>query len=399
MTFYYGLVITLYLEYIRPGVDIPVIAASKIPTILPLTLFVASLFVATKHSHGVVFSHANIKWLLFFFLLIILSVLTADVTSFAFTRFEQALGYLFVFYMIARYVDDFDKLKGILKTICFIHIYLIIRNSDLILNPETRHYVVGAPFLGDGNDFSLSLCITFAMCLFLWLDASTKKAKLFYLGLLILITLAIIGTQSRGATLGLASILGYLWWESRNKMIGLIAVAILIVAALLFAPPQYFERMQTLQNYEEESSAMGRIDAWTHATEMAVASPIIGIGAGHFGMRHGLSAHSMYFLALAELGFPGIFFILAYLFTNFKRNARRMKEIGKDPPSPLRLRYRRLFLCLNGSLLGFAVSGTFLSVLYYPHIYVLGAIWFCAHVIYLREIDKEDAEAEPATTK
>lgn len=380
MYLYYGLILTIFLEYVRPGQFFPIINTVKIGTVLPLFLFLASLFAKTNTTHNDVWESSTTRWLVFYLFLILVSAFTSDVTFYAYTKFTQVLGYFFLFYIICRFVDDFSKLKVFMLTMCGVHALLLAINPKLLLNPQQRHYLEGAPFLGDGNDFSLSLCIVFPMCLFLWMDASTKTKKFLFLGLLLVLGLGIIGTQSRGASLALAGILFYLWWQGKNKIIGVIAIGILGFAVLLFAPPEYFARMNTLKNYEEDGSAKGRLDAWADATEMALENPILGIGAGHFGAKHGLSAHSMYFLAFAELGFPGVIFLFFYLYTMYKRNARWVKHFGKDPPAET-ARYRKLFLCMNGTLVGFIIAATFLGVLYYPHLFVIGGVMLVANRI------------------
>ena len=386
MVLYYGLILTLFIEYIRPELYFPLFGASKIGTILPLGLLVLTVMGTSRTNHAGIWSSGNTKWLAFFIFLIIVSLLTADVTLYAYRRFTQDLGYFFLFYIIAFYTDSWNKLNGVLLTLVIIHLLLIMLNPDIILNPEIRNYMTAGPFLGDGNDFALSLCVTFPMCLFLMLTADTKTKKILFMVMLAVLLLSIIGTQSRGATLGLACILGYLWWEGRNKFVGIIALIVLGIVILMFAPPEYFSRMETLSNYEEEGSAQGRIQAWTHATEMALDNPILGVGAGHFPALHGLTAHSMYFLVFAELGFPGIIYLVSFLLLNIFRNKGHIKSIGHEPDKKQK-QYRLLFICLNASMIGFSVSGAFLSVLYYPHVFVLGAIMLSANHIFLTEND------------
>jgi len=380
---YFFLLLVLFIEYIRPELYFPIFGASKIGTIVPLGLLAFTVGSSSKISHAGIWSSGNAKWLAFFIFLIIVSVLTADVTLYAYRRFTQDLGYFFLFYIIAFYTDTHEKLNGVLLSLVIIHLLLIVLNPDIILNPEIRNYMTAGPFLGDGNDFALSLCITFPMCLYLLLRADTKIKKILYVGMLLALLLSIIGTQSRGATLGLGCILVYLWWEGKNKVIGVIALLVLAVTVVMFAPPEYFSRMETLSNYEEEGSAQGRIMAWKHATELALANPILGVGAGYFPVLHGLTAHSMYFLVFAEFGFPGIIYLVTFLLTNIFRNKGHLKNIDAD--SEKEKEYRQLFVCLNGSIIGFAVSGAFLSVLYYPHSFVLGAIMLSANHIYLNE--------------
>jgi len=64
---------------------------------------------------------------------------------------------------IVRVVTSKERLRGVFATLVFAHLFLLVMNPDLILKPDVRSYVEGAPFLGDGNDFALSLCILLAM--------------------------------------------------------------------------------------------------------------------------------------------------------------------------------------------------------------------------------------------
>ena len=77
--------------------------------------------------------------------------------------------------------------------------------------------------------------------------------------------------------------------------------------------------------------------AWKSGIRMAQAHPVTGVGSGHFGVALGtkfrppefgdenlpwLTAHSMYFLVIGELGFPGIICLLAILIGNYRRLGR-----------------------------------------------------------------------------
>lgn len=387
MTSYLALVSVLFIEYIRPGIYFSAFEASKIGTILPLGLLAFSFMSQTKTSHSDIWESGNARWLAFFLFLILVSLFTADVTFYAYIRITQTSGYFFLFYIICIYTDNLQKVKGILFSMVMIHILLIVLNPDIVLHPEIRNYMTAGPFLGDGNDFALSLCIVFPMCIFLLLDSTKKLQKIFFILMLLTIAFAIVGTQSRGATLGVASILFYLWWESKNKIIGIITVSILVVTMFVFAPPEYFSRMETMDHYEEDGSAMGRINAWKHATELGLENPILGVGAGGFPALHGLTAHSMYFLVFAELGFPGIIYLIIFLLQILWRNNKNIQYLKKSADKEDKM-YKNLFICLNAGVIGFAVSGAFLSVLYNPQSFVIGGITLAANSVY-RKYEKE----------
>ena len=43
-------------------------------------------------------------------------------------------------------------------------------------------------------------------------------------------------------------------------------------------PEEYVTRMSTIQNYEQDASAMNRFDIWDVAIKMFKSSPLIGVG-------------------------------------------------------------------------------------------------------------------------
>ena len=401
---YFGLLISFFLEYVRPGAYLPIIDATKIGTIIPLIVFVGSIFHKDPVDNKKLFQHSNSRWLLFFLGLLVLSVLTADVTLYSFDKFKLVLGYLFWYFMIVKLVTDMNKLRWLFIVLVLSHILLIILNPQLILNPETRSYIRGAPFLGDGNDFSLSACILIPMCIFLIIDTKSKLARMVYVVSLLVLIIAIIGTQSRGASIALASVFLFIWWSGQKKVLGLFILGTIGVIIINYAPDVYFGRMSSIANYEQEGSAMGRIIAWKTAIRMAKENPVLGVGSGHFPVKLGtefrppefgdsnlpwLTAHSIYFLILGELGLPGIIFLLAMLIGNYSRLKRLHQKI-RDSNEESASNYGRLFLMLNASLIAYAIGGAFLSAAYYPHLYVIAAMIVAASYIYEMETSNID---------
>lgn len=173
-----------------------------------------------------------------------------------------------------------------------------------------------------------------------------------------------------------------------------------VVVVFLYAPDQYFERLETIRSYQQESSAQTRIIAWKAAIGMATDHPLTGVGSGHFPYRIGeyqkefwgtITAHSMYFLILGELGFPGIVFLLSMLMTNYYRNRRLMKQARGSANDLQEREFAHLFFVINGSLIAFSVAGAFLSVTYYPHLYLLTALCTVIHTLYrTSQIEKDE---------
>jgi probable O-glycosylation ligase (exosortase A-associated) len=264
-------------------------------------------------------------------------------------------------------------------------------NFDVVSDPTTRTYIRNNPFMGDGNDFSLSLCITIPLCLFLFNNVDRKINKAIYFSFFILMFLAIIGNSSRGGTLAILCILLYYGIKSQNKIKFVFFILLMSCLVFVYAPPSYYNRIEHINNWQEPS-AQGRVNAWKGAIQMASDHPFLGIGAGHFPIKYASdyqigkeyiekkTAHSMYFLALGELGFPGFIIIIYLIIFNFLKNEKLIKLIKKSNIDN-RKENLSLIIHLNASLVGFSVAALFLSVLYYPHIFVLAGIFDSARRI------------------
>ncbi len=397
---YNGLIASLFLETVRPGSFIGVIAATKIGTILPLLVFAVTIFQKTENDNRMVLSHSNTKWLVFFMFLLLIQVPMAEVTLYSYNVFTDVLQFMVWYYVLSRLLTDLDKVKGYFMVMVVSHIAILIMNPEVILNPDSRSYLTGNPFMGDGNDFSLSVCIVIPMCIYLLQQTRKKYMKMAYGLMLATLIMAVIGTQSRGGSLAIAGVFLYLWWYGRQKIMGVMLVLMGIVVLLLYAPPIYFERMNSIKNYENEGSALSRIIAWKTAIRMATTYPITGVGSGHFAVSIGnefrprelnagstyMNAHSMYFLILGELGFPGIIFFLSVILTNYARNQRNLRRARGSPDDESK-NFAGLFIYMNAGFIGFCIAGAFLSVTYFPHLYMLAGLFTATQFVYRRHLE------------
>jgi probable O-glycosylation ligase (exosortase A-associated) len=358
----------------------------KLYTVIPLLVFIISFLGNKMNSHGAIWRSSNTHALVFFLVWILLSVIVATKAEATYTRLNQAFGYFLFYYILGRVLVDIDRVKGVFLVVTSVHVALIYFNPDL-LDSSARTYIKDVTFLGDGNDFALSLCVVLPFCLYLFLESNKKITRVLFLVAMGVLVLALVGTQSRGGTLGLSAVMFYLWWKSGQRVVGALAILVLVIGIVFVASPEYLSRMGTLSHYEDDGSAQGRIDAWTNAVKMALHNPLFGVGSGNFTVINGLTAHSIYFLALGELGVPGMLFIITYLLFNIRRNEKLLTSL-ESTDFDGRTRYRRMVVCLNASFIGYSVSGAFLSALYYPHIFVLGGI--AVAVKYLSENEIAD---------
>jgi probable O-glycosylation ligase (exosortase A-associated) len=201
-----------------------------------------------------------------------------------------------------------------------------------------------------------------------------------FIGLTLLTVIAIVGSYSRGALLGGSAMLFFLWLKSRQKFLTGSAIAVVVLIAVSFMPDQWFERMDTIENYEEDASAMGRINGWQFAINVAKDN-LMGGGFNAFTPKmfeiyapiptdyH--VAHSIYFQVLGDHGFIGLALFLLLMFLAW-RTGTRVKKFCVEKPD-LKWAADLATMC-QVSIIGYAVAGAFLSMPYYDFYYYVIAV-------------------------
>jgi len=386
----YGwLLLALFMEYARPTSYFEFLHFPILYSVIPLSLFAVSIFSTRLRPMKEIVGDGLAKWVFIFLGLLLVSLVVAPNKQSAWSIFEKVLGYVILFLLISRIVTSIARLRGVFTVLLIAHLFLLAMNPEVILDPSTRHYIVGATFLGDGNDFSLSLCVMFPLAIELAQGGRKSWSKCLAWLSVGVIVLAIIGTQSRGATLGLAAVVSLYCIFSRHKFLTAIAATVVAIGVLLvYAPPEYSQRMGTITTYEEDGSAQGRIQAWKASLGMVFHNPLLGIGAGQFSDRMGKNTHSSYMMPLAELGLPGFACVLMMVFGNLRANLRLRRSMlsgGENATTETTVLTSRILLATGAAMLGFGVAGVFLSATYYPHLYVLSGVLISARIVASKE--------------
>src|SRR5687767_5835157 len=77
---YWWLLVALVFEYSRPGSWVPLVEVVKLNSLIPLGLFVVTLFASGLRSPKEIFADPVVKWLIIYLVLIAISILHAPVT-------------------------------------------------------------------------------------------------------------------------------------------------------------------------------------------------------------------------------------------------------------------------------------------------------------------------------
>jgi putative inorganic carbon (hco3(-)) transporter len=220
-----------------------------------------------------------------------------------------------------------------------------------------------------------------------------------------LCALSSMGSYSRGAALALAAMLAFLWLKSSEKIKLGVLLAAVSPLALVFMPEEWHNRIDTINNYEEDGSAMGRINAWRMAINLAADHPLTGGGLQIYNRfifsqyapnpNDVHAAHSIYFQVLGEHGYIGLALFLGMYLVSWRSGSWIVKHTRHLPELQWASRLARM---LQVSLIGFMVGGAFLSLAYFDVPYYLMVIMMATRLL-VGKILKERASQAPAALK
>jgi O-antigen ligase len=227
--------------------------------------------------------------------------------------------------------------------------------------------------------------------------------------------MAVAGNPSRGGFLALCAVAAYCLARSPRKMLGLGVLGGVAVALFLVAGPSFWKEIETSTDYEDGTGDV-RIEVWKAGLRMWQANPILGVGAGNFrwvigdyqtaeqtakfgrSLGGSIIAHSMHVELLAELGSVGFIVVAVLLWrvwTGLGKIRVEKPGPGQPPVHPDLLRLSCYADALRACILAVLVSGAFLSLLYYSHLWVLLAVGSALPFVH-RRILEQHSGGEPA---
>lgn len=240
---------------------------------------------------------------------------------------------------------------------------------------------VGSGPFRNPNDFGAALAAFWGVSLaMIWVDRGRRLGKIPYSWLhvfgTLLFALSIITTSSRGAALALVA--GGIYAARRLRMLlrGVTVLVVLGVVYFVTATPEQLERFTDIGG-EGDQTATERIETWNLAIEVFKDHPLLGVGVGAFppvASRYRFSEnlfvqHNIYLQAATEAGIPGLILLAGLLisfFANHRDLGNHLDWKAREPPFLAWMGFG-----LNVSMVSFMVAGFFITVLFYPFMWVL----------------------------
>jgi putative inorganic carbon (hco3(-)) transporter len=259
-------------------------------------------------------------------------------------------------------------------------------------------YITGAEggFISDSSSFACALVMNLPILNYLrqhsiLFPEAKKFTWLIYIAMGLSLV-AIIGSFARTGLIAFAVMLGVAFFFSKRKLMNVVLGVGAIILGFVLAPAEWSTRMKTINTYEEDGSAMGRIDAWKFAIRIANEN-FFGGGFGIFIQNKTqttlgfVDSHSWFFESLAEQGYVGAALVSALLIGGWL-SSLRIISIGKQLKSSSDVQWIDALgraLCLSQAAL--IVGGLFIGIASYSYTYLLSLVSF-ATLLYISNLRK-----------
>lgn len=215
-----------------------------------------------------------------------------------------------------------------------------------------------------------------------------KYTYALFAGLIVMALATVVGTAARTGLITVALLGGMFILRSRKKALwaACLAVAAIVVMNIDLSNTPWGARMSTIESFDEDSSALGRIAVWQWTVEFIGSHPM---GGGFDAYMHnristvlgdgtivyhpdwklgGKAFHSIYFEVLGEQGIPGfLMYFLAISISLLK--LRALKKRWREHAGMGWL--VALADALTMSIIVFLAGGAFVGIAYQPFIFYM----------------------------
>jgi probable O-glycosylation ligase (exosortase A-associated) len=387
---FWGVLVLAWLGYMNPHrlcygfmLSFPVVYVVALATMVGMLI--------SKEAKRMVWSR-EIVVLVVFILWMGITTTQAMYSHLAVPQYEKVLKIQLITFMTLLLLTSREKVHLFVWVMALSLAFYGVKGGIFTIAKGGEHRVWGpmGTFIGGNNELALALVMTIPLLRYLQLQDKRRLVRLALGGTMFLCAVAAIGSQSRGALLALSAMGFVFWLKGRRKLVFAVLIAGVAAVILSLMPEAWYERMATIETYQEDASAMGRINAWWVAWNVAQAR----LTGGGFEMFKPLTfqlyapvpdqvhdVHSIYFEVLGEHGFPGLVLFLLLIVMTWMRCRAVMRHARQRPEAHWA---RDLAAMIQVSLIGYLVGGAFLGRAYFDFLYRLVALAVGVHYLTLR---------------
>jgi putative inorganic carbon (hco3(-)) transporter len=340
-----------------------------------------SVILALREKPGVGLGARATLTLALFTLLILVSSLAAYSASLAFKNFYIYLNWLLV------YISFVCILRTERRWVLALAMFLLL--SFKMSQHGLRMWVarglafadwgLGGPpgWFENSGELGIQMCVFLPLAIAFILAFKAHWGRIIQ-GIAWLMPLSasatIIGSSSRGAVLGGFAAIAPLVLRSKYKWRAMLAAAVLLIVGYVVMPPEFLARFDSAG---DDATSVSRLTRWKGGMDMMWDHPLLGVGYFNWPIYYGptyepgvhgaLLSHNIFVQVGAELGVTGLLLFIVMILSCLKMT-RAIRRAAQANPSIAH--YVHFANGLDGALLGYLVSGFFVTVFFYPYFWV-----------------------------
>jgi putative inorganic carbon (hco3(-)) transporter len=240
------------------------------------------------------------------------------------------------------------------------------------------------------------------------LDLSLRWRRILFWGLSAEFAIGAFGSFARTGVVAMACMLGGYFLRSKRKLVFLPIFAVL-AGGFLFASDSWKDRMETITDYRNESSAATRVVIWQWAWNFAQQHPFGGGGDAYLVQDIATSQigpdgqpvhvvrrafHSIYFSILAEHGYLGILTFLSIVVGTLRALQKTRNETARRADLEW---LHDLAGHLQIGLVALLAGASFIDASFYPILWYPLALGLCVRSVALQALSEAaPVQADPA---
>ncbi len=359
--------------------------AYEFPFAMVVGLVTIVSFMASKEKKEMPWTRETIV-LLIFVCWMLFTTFFAFYPDLAWLQWNKVWKIQLMIFLTALIITDRNKLHWLVWVIALSFGFYGVKGGFFTIVNGGAYRVQGptGTFIGGNNEMALALVMTIPLIRYLHLQEKRSWIRIGLASAMVLTGVAAIGSQSRGGLVAMVAMGVFLWIKSRNKFITTIymAASVAIIASVM--PQEWYDRMNTINTYQEDQSTQGRINAWHTAFNVAKDR----ITGGGFELWHPQvfrqyapdpfnvrDVHSIYFEIMGEQGFIGFGLFMLLGAMTWIRAQQIIKRCKNDRDKKWAA---DLAAMIQVSLIGYAAGGAFLGLGYFDLPYHLMVILILA---------------------
>lgn len=240
-------------------------------------------------------------------------------------------------------------------------------------------------FFANSGEFSLLMAMLAIMSV-TFLYAVNSKRKIYYI-LPLTAVMTVIGASSRGGQLALlVGILMFSILIMKLRIKNIVIFALLLTVLLNLLPDEQKERFSSMG---DDNTSVSRMLYWEKGFEIISRYNLLGIGiygfpsyfqdhyaseidSDAYTFQHKEVEHNSYIEVGVATGYIGFVCYLWLIFICYRLNKKTQKLINSMPNDMADIKWSGAYsIGLNISLLTYLIGSTFMSVAFYPYLYLM----------------------------